>query len=105
MSGILSEIDAAGQVVAGIDGALVRLKQRFVKANQYRQGGQRRQVDHFKIQLPLAQISMYGDMNRDHVRLLSEHAADGGVAVLSKGANGVAGVDDFEKIGRASCRE
>ena len=41
-----------------------------------------------------------GDVDGDHVGLRAEHAANGGLAILSEGADGVAGVDDLEGVER-----
>ena len=43
---------------------------------------------------------MERDLDRDHVRRGAEQPADGGLPVLIKRADDLAGVDDFEGAGR-----
>ena len=43
---------------------------------------------------------MNGDVDRDHVRLDAEDAADGGIAIVGESADGVAGINDLERVER-----
>ena len=97
---IAFDVDAAGDVIAGFEAALVVLEQRVVERYENGLRGERRQVEDFDVQLAVSALTVHGDVDGNHVRLDAEHAANGRVAIFGECADGIAGVDDLECIER-----